>query len=116
MIIIRFLVTFLIFYLLNYLFVIRNRKEFNIDKCPRDVLYFIYKYKININKVNYRSLLKRIGLVNAFIMSFTYTVVTLFDKIIMILLISLLIIIPLIIICYKLLSIYYKKKGLVNNV
>lgn len=116
MIIVRFLVTFIIVYLGNYFFNIRKAKKLNLDKCPRDVLYFIQVYKININKVNYRNLLKRIGAINALIIAITYSVVTLLDRILLVLLTAPLIIIPLIIISYKLLGIYYKKKGFVNNV
>ena len=74
-----FIITVIITYLIYYLFIIRKydskgkriikekhkKKKKVIDEAryPSEVELFIYKYKVDISKVNFRAMLKLIGLV-----------------------------------------------------
>ena len=112
-----FLGTFIIIYLF-YLFtyVIGKKKKYNKDKVPIELVYLIRKYRLDINKVNYKKLMNQIGLVSAFDIAFTATFMFMFVKnIYLSIILGAVMIIPLIIISFNILGSIYKKKGLVKN-
>lgn len=67
--IIEFLIFFTFIYLGYYLFIVKKIKEYNSKTCPKEILFLIRAYKLNIKKINYGKLLKTISLINAFIIA-----------------------------------------------
>ena len=84
-------------------------------KIPTEVEILILKYHIDLSKINYKKLLKIVGLTCSIDISLIITIVSLIstDNIIFILLVGGVLIIPVILISYSILGSYFKKKGLV---
>lgn len=96
----------------------RKKKEFDQAKYPVEVELFIYKYKIDLKKVNFRKMVKTIGFVCSIDIAFIMTVLNYIntDNTLILLVIGALMVIPVILISYSLLGKYFKKKGLTKNV
>jgi len=114
-----FIVLFLIIIIIYNLFVIRKEKALNRMKTNKEVLIFTRLNDIDINKVNFKKMVRLLSLGNAFIISLMATFVLLLKNIITnfylwILgsaLISFVLLIPLIIGIYKLIGKIFKKEG-----
>lgn len=139
-----FVLTTLVTYVIYYLFIIRkydatgkrivkekknknkgaekakNKKKKEIDqaKYPAEVELFIYKYKIDLKKVNFRGMLKLLGFVCSLDIAFIVTVLSLIktENTMILLGVGTLLVIPVILISFSLLGKYFKKKGLTRNV
>lgn len=137
-----FIVTTAVTYLLYYIFIIRKydakgkrivkeksnkdkvkarikkKKEIDQAKYPAEVELFIYKYKVDIKKVNFRAMLKLLGLVCSLDIAFIVTVLSFIntDNMYILLGIGALMVIPVILISFSLLGRYFKRKGLTKHV
>ena len=132
---IEFVVTVAVVYLFYYIFVVRkydakgnrivkttkgkrkSKKEVDQAKYPAEVELFIYKYKIDIRKINFRAMLKLLALVCSIDIALVVTILS-FIKLDMIwlLLIGAVLVFPIILISFSLLGKYFKKKGLTKHV
>ena len=126
---IEVVITVLIVYFLYYFVSIKrfdkaghykNAKEKKIsdyEALPSEVKYFITKYKIDTNKINYKPLLKLLGLILGIdIAVLTIICVLIFQKnTVLILIVAAILIIPLYLLSISFVGKYFKKKGLVKN-
>ena len=104
-----FIISFLIVYLFYLLTVILQTKKYEKFKKSNQVLYFVKKYKIDINKINMKKFTNLLALSNSLIISIAFCATFLVDNFILLLLIGLIVLIPLIFIFYKLLGNYLKR-------
>ena len=110
-----FIITFIIVYLFYYFLQI-FKKKYNKDKIPVDLLFLIKKYRLDMTKIKYKSIMNKIGLVSAFDIAFTSTFVFAFIKNVYIaILVGALMLIPLILITFNFIGNFYVKKGCVLN-
>ncbi len=126
---IEIVITILVVYFLYYFISVRRydklghykngkKKEVtDYEALPSEVKYFIIKYKIDTNKINYRPLMKLVGLVLGLDIALLSIVEVLIfkDNIVLILLVAAVLIIPLYLISLRFVGNYFKKKGLVKN-
>ena len=129
-----FILTVLIVYLFYYVWIIRkydkNGKakvrtktkkgqviELKEPKIPAEIQILIIKYRLDMSKINYRGLLKVVGLVCAIDIAFITTVLSFIksDNLVFVLGIGALLTLPTILISFALLGRLFKKKGLVLN-
>lgn len=111
--------SFLLVYLIYEIFVIRKERALEKMKKSKDVLLLCNLSKLDIKKVNFKKLVRLLALTNAFIISGMGTLVLLFNKIItnfyiwilVSSVLALIVLIPLIIGCYKLIGNMLKKEG-----
>ena len=113
-------------YILYYFISINRYDKFGHSKkknvsdyaaLPQAANYFIDKYKIDQEKINFKALLKLIALVLGIdIAIMCIPVALLIKNEILQVLIGTLVLIPLYLISLKILGKYFKKKGLVKNV
>ena len=68
-------------------------------------MYFVNRYKLNVNKINIKKFIHIISLTNSLIIAIAFTATFLVEKILLQLLIGLLVLIPLILISYSLIGI-----------
>lgn len=99
----------------------KNKKKKNIkdyDALPSEVKFFVIKYKVDLNKVNLRAVLKLIGLLLALEIVVVMLIVSIFVKktIGLQILLSTLLLFPIYLISLKLIAMYFKKKGWLKNV
>lgn len=129
------IITVAVTYLIYYIFIIRkydaqgnrivkknkkckkNKKEHDVAKYPAEVELFIYRYKIDIKKINFRGMLKLLGFVCSLDIAFIVTVISFIntDNVYILLGVGALLVIPVILISFSLLGRYFKKKGLTKN-
>ncbi len=110
-----FIATFIIIYLFYFFYQIR-KKEFNQNKIPVELMFLLKRYRLDMSKIKYSSIMQKIAIVSAFDIAFTATVALKINvNIYLQVLISVLILIPLILITYTFIGLYYKKRGLVIN-
>ena len=111
-----FLGTFIVVYLFYFFFQILRHKKINKQKVPIELLYLIKKYKLDIDKIKYTSIMNKIAIVSAFDIAFIATFVMKYIKnIYLAIIIGGVLFIPLIMITYTFIGNYYKNKGLIKN-
>jgi hypothetical protein len=96
---------------------IKALKKKDYDKLPNEVKFFVSKYKIDLDKVNIRGLLKMVGLVLGIDIAIaTIIVVTIFKNNITIeIIVGFIIMLVLYLISLKIMGVYFEKKGLVKD-
>ncbi len=110
-IIIEIVVVFTLVFLLNYFLFVRKNKKLKKDEMPLELIYLSGIYGIDPKKINFRRFQYAYSLINAFIITTTYMLVTYFVKYALLkVIIAIVLIILLIIICYGILGRYYMYK------
>lgn len=113
---ITFIFCFAIVYLVYSVVVIWRKKGFEKFKTSKQLLFFETAYKIDFKKINLKGFAQSLALTNAFIIAFTCTVIEIFDNLILKMLVGFVILLPLMLLMYKLLGTIYKKKEGKHNV
>lgn len=105
-----FFVVFLIIYLFYFIFVICNKKKLGKVKKSTEILFLKKKFKLKLDKMNDKFLAHGVALTNAFIIASTFTVVELFENIIIKLMVAFVMLIILILTIYSIFGKILKKK------
>ena len=111
-----FIFCFVVIYLVYSVFVIYRKKGFEKFKKSKQISFFEKAYNIDFQKINLKSFAKALALTNAFIIALTCTIIEIFDSFILKMLVGFVILLPLILIMYKILGKIYKKKEGKRNV
>jgi hypothetical protein len=109
--IIWFLVSFTVVYLFYFVTVILQKKRYEKFKSSNQVMFFVKKYKLNIEKIDIKKFIKIISFTNSFIIALTFTIVANINNYILMLLIGFILIIPITLICYHFIGNYLKKES-----
>ena len=95
----------------------KKKKEVDQARYPSEVELFIYKYKIDLKKVNFRAMTKAIALICSIDIALVVTILSYIPLgMVWRLLIGAVIVFAVILISFSLLGKYFKKKGLTKNV
>jgi len=113
--IIYFILTFLIVYLISYLLLVRKKDKYDESKIPVEVEYMIKKYRLDLEKMNYGKFLNAISIIGSLDMAIAVIVIFPIENIWLQLLVGFIVLIPLILITFRILGKYYIKKGYVKN-
>lgn len=105
-----YIIAFLIVYFFYLVTVVFQSKKSDKFKKSNQVLYFVKRYKINMNKINFKSFVNVLALTNSLIISTAFMATFLVKNLILQLLIGFLLLIPLILFSYHLIGKHYKKK------
>ena len=105
-----FLISFIIIYLFYFVTVILQKKKYEKFKSSNQVLYFVKKYKIDVKKLNISKFVKIISFTNSLIIAITFTIATITDNFILILLIGFITLLPLMLLSYHIIGLYLKKE------
>ncbi len=110
----KYIYTFIFFftfiYLVYFIVIVNRKKGLESLKNGKQLEFFKKAYNLDFRKINIKRFASSLGLTNAFIMALTITIIEVFDNLVIKLLIGFLIIIPLMLIMYKILGNTYKKK------
>ncbi len=99
-----------------YVFIInRKRKVYQEGKNTNEIHYLVYRFKLDMRKVNYNKLKWTVTIANSFIVAFSATVVSLIDGIGWQMLIGFIMLVLLIFSIYEIIGRTYAKKGGKNN-
>lgn len=99
---IGFIIAFFIVYLFYLITVVLQKKRYDKFKESNQVMYFIRRYNIDINKVNMRKFTNVIALSNSFVIASAFTATFLVKNIFLQLGIGLLVLVPLMLLVYHL--------------
>ena len=110
-VLIEFVITFAIVYLIYYFLVIKRCKK-NKNMVPAEVNLILAFYKINIKKIDVYQMVKVVSVVTTFIISTIITIISIFfDNTIILLVFGTLISILVAFICYRMIGRYYEKQS-----
>ena len=107
---------FIIIARFRYLKKKKNNKVKKERKEPVEVRYLVTRYRLNLDKVDYKKLLMIISLVSSLDISIAVSVSLLVDAYFLQLAVAFLLLVPLIFISYHFIYKYYLKKGMIKNV
>ena len=113
------LLLYLIFVILPRLRYLKKKKNNKVKKErkePVEVRYLVTRYRLNLDKVDYKKLLMIISLVSSLDISIAVSVSLLVDAYFLQLTVAFLLLVPLIFISYHFIYKYYLKKGMIKNV
>ncbi len=108
--VLEFLVVFLLVYGVTYVFTIPKIKKYDRKKASTGVKYLIYKYNIDVVKIGYKEISKKLVLFDSLIIAFIYIVTSIVDNIYIRLLVAFILVFPMFAGVYHLIGTYYKKK------
>ena len=111
-----FVLIFLFILLIYQMFILKRYKKEKTKKQLSEVNYLIYRYHIDMKKVNYQRLLNVISIVSSLDITVLVAITFLFDSTFIQLLVALLLTVPIVMVSYGFIGRYYKKKGLVKHV
>lgn len=125
--VILFLICFLIILTIYEVFIVLPMKRYKAGKSrrkrlgkeksePIEIRLLVYKYKLDLEKVNYNQLLQVVSLTSSFDMALLVSIVVLVDGYLWQLLLSIVLVTPVILISYGIVARFYKKKGMIKNV
>lgn len=124
---ILFIVCFIIIFIAYEIFIVmpmmkykknlnRKKKPKKEKKDPVEVRFLVFKYGLDLEKVNYNSLLQVVALVSSLDMAIVVSIIALVEGYFLQMLLAVIVIIPLIFISYGMVAKVYEKKGMIKNV
>lgn len=106
-----FIIVFVLVYLFYLFFVILRKKKLNKFRSGVEVTILEKKFKVDINKIGIKKLAHIVALTNALIIAVTFVTIEFFDNIIIKLMVSFVMLMVLIFICYNIIGKILRKKG-----
>ena len=85
-------------------------------KMPAEIEFFVIKYKVDLNKINYRYFLQLMGLVIAIDLGIVATIISYIDELWIQLMVGFVLVLVIVLLSFKILGSYFKKKGLTKDV
>ncbi len=111
-----FLGVYLVVYLFYLFFSVLKRKKLDVNKIPVELKLLIKKYRLDMSKINYRGIMNRIALVSSFDIAFVATFIFKFiESVFWAIVVGAIMIVPVILITFNFIGLYYTKKGCVVN-
>ncbi len=110
-----FLLCFFLVLLVYEIFIVCKAKK-KKDKRPMEVKYLITRYHLNMRKVDYPQLLQIVALVSSFDISLIVSIVLVLDSYLWQILAALILVLPVILVSYHFVGMFYKKKGMTKDV
>ena len=105
-----FIISFLFVYLVYLITVISKLDKNDNFKNSKQVLYFKNVHKIDIEKINLYKFAHVISLANAFMIALTVTIIELFDKLFIKMMVGFVILVPLMLLVYYIIGKIYKER------
>lgn len=116
-VLINFITTYLIVLFIYELFLVVPAKKKKAGKKELvEIKYLVFKYGLDIKKVNYNQLLQIVALASSLDISLIVTIDLALNNWLLQILCSILLVLPIFIITYYFIFKFYKKKGMIKNV
>lgn len=114
-----FVFSFIVILILYEIFVVsktkKRKKNNSLKKQPVEITYLINKYKLDMKKIDYNQLLQLTAITSSFDIALVVSIISLINNFYIEILVAILLIIPVIMISYHLVYLFYKKKGMIKN-
>lgn len=105
-----FITCFLIIYIVYFLMIVNRRKGLEKFKEGTQAEFFKKVYKLDFRKTSAKKFANALAITNALIMAATITIIEIFESMIIKLIVGFIVIIPLMLLSYKILGESFKKK------
>ena len=107
-----FIISFIVVYLFYFIFVILNKKKNKNILETNQASIFINLNKLDKNKINEKKFIQILSICNSFVLALTFDIAisSVFDSLIINLLLSFVILIILILVVYKVAGLFFRKK------
>ena len=112
---ILFVVSFIIVFLLYRIFIIKKAKRKKNPKEPFEVTYLVNKYKLDLERINYKRLLNVISLVSSLDIALVVVIIVLLKSFILEIIVGFISTLIIILVSYHLVYLVYKKKGMIKD-
>ena len=112
---ILFFFCFLLILVIYEIFIVSKAKKNKSRKYPIEVKYLIFKYHLNMRKVNYPQLLQIVALVSSFDIALIVSLVMLADSYLWQILAILVLVLPVILVSYHFVGSFYRKRGMTKD-
>ncbi len=112
---ILFIISFIIVFVLYQIFIIRKAKRVKKPKEPVEVTYLVRKYKLDLDKINYRVLLNIVSLVSSLDIALVVVLILLFKSFILEMIVGFIGTLVIILVSYHIVYLVYKKKGKIKD-
>ena len=113
---ILFLMTFVFVFLLYKILVVRKaKKKGKKFKEPIEITYLVNRYNLDLEKVNYKKLLRVISITSSFDISLVVTIIVLLDNFFLEVILGFILTLVIILLSYHMVYLVYKKKGMIKN-
>lgn len=112
---ILFVVSFIVVFLLYRIIVVRRAKRKKNPKEPFEVTYLVERYKLDLNKINYKRLLNVVSLVSSFDIALIVAIIVLFKNFYLELIVGFIGTLIIILVSYHLVYLVYKRGGMIRN-
>ena len=109
-----FLLCFLVVLFVYEIFIVRKAKK-KKDYQPIEVKYLISRYHLNMRKVHYPQLLQVVSIVSAFDIAFMVSIVAYVNSYIWQIVSVMVLILPIIMISYHFVGLFYRKRGMTKD-
>lgn len=115
--VILFLLTYIVVFIVYNILLSRKTKKKKKDKAnkPIEVIILESRYKIDIEKLNYKRLLLVISIVSSLDITIIITLILLLDSYILQLLVALVLTFPMILCSYHFIGRYYQKRRMIKD-
>ena len=110
-----FLLCFFLVLIVYEIFIVRRAKTKKAKKQPVEVRYLIDRYHLNMKKVDYPQLLQIVALVSSFDISFIVSVIVILDSYLWQIVAVFVLVLPVIILSYHFVGMFYRKKGMTKD-
>lgn len=110
-----FIITFILVIFYYYLIELKKVKKITKRGLPVELKLFLNMYNVDTKKEPYNKIMKKLIIIIACDTGIMLLITELFSSIIIKLLVAIPCVLFLLIISYKLLGMYYKKKGMIKN-
>lgn len=122
--IILFILCFIVVLTSYELFLVKPMKKYRTNKGKRkkqkkelvEIRYLVYKYGLDLKKVNYNQLLQIVALTSSIDITIIVTIIAAFDNYLLSLALCLVLSVPIIILSYWFVFKFYKKRGMIKDV
>ncbi len=122
--IILFILCFIVVLTSYELFLVKPMKKYRANKSKRkkekkelvEIRYLVYKYGLDLKKVNYNQLLQIVALTSSIDITIIVTIIAAFDNYLLSLALCLVLSVPIIILSYWFVFKFYKKRGMIKDV
>lgn len=122
--IILFILCFIVVLISYELFLVKPMKKYRANKGKRkkqkkelvEIRYLVYKYGLDLKKVNYNQLLQIVALTSSIDITIIVTIIAAFDNYLLSLALCLVLSVPIIILSYWFVFKFYKKRGMIKDV
>ena len=117
--VVLFVISFVIVFIMYQVFVIRKAKVRKKGKKearePFEVTYLVGRYNLDLEKVNYKNLLRVIAFVSSFDIALVVSIILLLKNFILEIVVGFISTLIIILISYHIVYLVYKKKGMIKN-